>query len=150
MSTHNVGWMNELDEFQKAYIEAALWTGVDDPDGPDNDPAVYDLPFERIEEETAREMMLHCDVFRLIVGEPFQEEMLTRPRGKWPVESLAGHDFWLTRNGTGAGFWDGDWEGMNPKYGEEWGETLAWIAHMFGEYELSLDVSSGLIYGYAG
>ena len=26
----------------------------------------------------------------------------------------AGHDFWLTRNGHGAGFWDGDW----PKYGE--------------------------------
>lgn len=21
----------------------------------------------------------------------------------------AGHDFWLTRNGHGAGFWDGDW-----------------------------------------
>ena len=23
--------------------------------------------------------------------------------------SQAGHDFWLTRNGHGAGFWDGDW-----------------------------------------
>jgi hypothetical protein len=22
----------------------------------------------------------------------------------------AGHDFWLSRNGHGAGFWDGDWE----------------------------------------
>jgi hypothetical protein len=22
---------------------------------------------------------------------------------------MAGHDFWLTRNGHGAGFWDGDW-----------------------------------------
>ena len=21
----------------------------------------------------------------------------------------AGHDFWLSRNGHGAGFWDGDW-----------------------------------------
>ena len=26
----------------------------------------------------------------------------------------AGHDFWLTRNGHGAGFWDGDW----PKHGD--------------------------------
>ena len=26
----------------------------------------------------------------------------------------AGHDFWLTRNGHGAGFWDGDW----PAYGD--------------------------------
>jgi hypothetical protein len=24
--------------------------------------------------------------------------------------SRAGHDFWLTRNGHGAGFWDGDWD----------------------------------------
>lgn len=24
-------------------------------------------------------------------------------------DSQAGHDFWLTRNGHGAGFWDGDW-----------------------------------------
>ena len=23
--------------------------------------------------------------------------------------AMAGHDFWLTRNGHGAGFWDGDW-----------------------------------------
>lgn len=22
---------------------------------------------------------------------------------------MAGHDLWLTRNGHGAGFWDGDW-----------------------------------------
>jgi len=26
----------------------------------------------------------------------------------------AGHDFWLTSQGHGAGFWDGDW----PKYGD--------------------------------
>lgn len=26
------------------------------------------------------------------------------------AESLAGSDFWLTRAGAGAGFWDGDWE----------------------------------------
>lgn len=25
-------------------------------------------------------------------------------------EAEAGHDFWLTRNGAGAGFWDGDWD----------------------------------------
>jgi len=33
------------------------------------------------------------------------------PRGssEYPIEAQAGHDFWLTRNGHGAGFWDGDW-----------------------------------------
>ena len=28
-----------------------------------------------------------------------------------PAYALAGHDFALTRNGHGAGFWDGDWPG---------------------------------------
>ena len=30
----------------------------------------------------------------------------------WSDDAIerAGHDFWLTRNGHGAGFWDGDWE----------------------------------------
>lgn len=37
----------------------------------------------------------------------------------------AGHDFWLTRNGHGAGFWDGDW----PKYGDMFDR----IAKGFGE-----------------
>lgn len=27
----------------------------------------------------------------------------------YPVEEMAGHDFWLTRQDHGAGFWDGDW-----------------------------------------
>ena len=26
------------------------------------------------------------------------------------VETTVAHDFWLTRNGHGAGFWDGDYE----------------------------------------
>lgn len=28
----------------------------------------------------------------------------------------AGHDFWLTRNGHGAGFWDGDWPEPDATY----------------------------------
>lgn len=32
-------------------------------------------------------------------------------RGRW---SAAGHDFWLTAVGHGAGFWDGDW----PHHGD--------------------------------
>ena len=30
--------------------------------------------------------------------------------------SQAGHDFWLTRNGHGAGFWDGDWPEADGEY----------------------------------
>jgi hypothetical protein len=36
------------------------------------------------------------------------------------------HDFWLTRNGHGAGFWDGD-------YPKKLGEQLTELAHTFRE-----------------
>lgn len=38
-----------------------------------------------------------------------------------------GHDFWLTRNRHGAGFWDGDY------LPQELGEALTEVAHSFGE-----------------
>ena len=42
-----------------------------------------------------------------------------------------GHDFWLTRNRHGAGFWD---RGLG-----EIGEQLTVLAHSFGEFELIAD-----------
>lgn len=43
--------------------------------------------------------------------------------------SQVGHDFWLTRNGHGAGFWDGD-------YPENIGEELTKISKLFGSSDL--------------
>ena len=39
---------------------------------------------------------------------------------------IAAHDFWLTRNGHGAGFWDGDWP-------EPQASILTEAAHGYGE-----------------
>ena len=33
----------------------------------------------------------------------------------------AGTDFWLTRNGHGAGFWDGDWDYSGLTANADWG-----------------------------
>src|SRR5690606_15237110 len=52
--------------------------------------------------------------------------------------SQAGHDFWLTRNGHGAGFWDGDW----PKV---LGRKLTESAHAWGECNLHVG-DDGLVY----
>ena len=41
----------------------------------------------------------------------------------------AGHDFWLTRNHHGAGFWDGDWP-------EDVDEKLTEASHSWGEMDL--------------
>lgn len=50
---------------------------------------------------------------------------------------LAGHDFFLTSNGHGAGFWDGDWE-------EEIGKKLTEESHKYNE--VNFWVSNGKIY----
>lgn len=43
------------------------------------------------------------------------------------LEAQAGHDFWLTRNGHGTGFWD------RPEiYGEENARILSIMSHCFG------------------
>lgn len=44
----------------------------------------------------------------------------------------AAHDFILTRNHHGAGFWDGDWHAP-------WGDRLTELAHSFGQIESYLD-----------
>ena len=59
-------------------------------------------------------------------------ELLARveyPRNDTTDLAHAGHDFWLTRNRHGAGFWDGDLP-------EDIGEPLTKAAHAFGECDL--------------
>lgn len=52
-----------------------------------------------------------------------------------------GHDFWLTRNHHGVGFWD------RPEiYGEEFANKLTNLAHSFGEINVHLGDDDGLIY----
>jgi hypothetical protein len=49
------------------------------------------------------------------------------------------HDFILTRNHHGAGFWDGDWH-------EPWASKLTTLAHSFGELSCYIG-DDGAIYG---
>lgn len=53
-------------------------------------------------------------------------------------ESYAGHDFWLTRNGHGAGFWD---RGSDPVL-----KRLTQAAHVYGTVDLYAG-DDNLIYG---
>lgn len=51
----------------------------------------------------------------------------------------AGHDFWLTRNGHGSGFWDGGWP-------EPAATRLTDAAHAYGEFNLYVG-DDGMISG---
>jgi hypothetical protein len=86
----------KLDQFTKAYIDCALWSSTDDNDEP------LDAGNHELSNETITSMIQDC--------KSFQEDNET-VLAYWYVEcgeseDRAGHDFWLTRNGHGAGFWD--------------------------------------------
>lgn len=90
------------DEFTEAYIVAALWSTT----GDDGRPLDDDYGPEDIAPETRREMESDCADFWRANGFILARDV-----------HRAGHDFWLTRNGHGAGFWDGDWQTETADYG---------------------------------
>lgn len=57
---------------------------------------------------------------------------------EWSHDEQAGHDFWLTRNGHGAGFWD---RGLG-----DIGRKLADKAHECGSFDLYIG-DDGKVYG---
>ena len=114
-----------LDSFTRAYLVAALWiTTGDDGEPLDRNYSVRDLSLEALDRaiEDCRKF-LDSD---LTVSDRITNDCLYT---SCPSIEYAGHDFWLTRNGHGCGFWDGDWT-------EETGEFLTKIAQSFGATDL--------------
>jgi hypothetical protein len=117
----------ELDMFTAAYIEAALWSSNDEstPDG--GKPMDENYSIDDIAPATLERMKADCEKFQSANADLIKGE-----------EQRAGHDFWLTRNEHGAGFWDGDWE-------EETGDKLTAASKVFGEFSLYIG-DDGKIY----
>lgn len=126
-----------MDEFTRAYFETALWSTNDESDEQGGEPLDANYGIEDIAPETAKEMEADCADFQERFGQLIEDDDPTYGPdfGRW---GRAGHDFWLTRNGHGAGFWDGDW----PKHGDE----LTDASKEYGEYHLYVG-DDGLIYG---
>jgi len=85
-------WM-KLTKFQSDYIATALWSSVDDND----DPLDRNYDIDDINLDSLNIMLADCNDFEKSFGDIATET------------DHPGHDFWLTRNGHGAGFWDGDY-----------------------------------------
>jgi hypothetical protein len=120
-----------LDEMFNAYVETALWSST----------AEDDTPLDRLDAEVAdsalASMRKDVESFARDNAELIERaDVHTVNYGRW---GRAGHDFWLTRNGHGAGFWDGDWQ---PK---SLGKTLTDAAHAYGETYLYVG-DDGMIY----
>lgn len=118
-----------LNEFVKAYAECALWSSC----GPDEEPYACEnlddlFSVEDISPETMASMREDCEDFCKSNHADLLAYCEAMGNEQWSGEMRAGHDFWLTRNGHGAGFWD---RGLG-----ELGERLTKAAKVYGSVEL--------------
>jgi hypothetical protein len=95
--------------FYEAYIGAMEWTDLNDDDSPSLEP-VFEL-----------ESMVDCTAFLFEV-----RDYAFAVTSSATIEQM-GHDFWLTRQGHGSGFWDRPY-----LYGKGLAERLTTLAEEFG------------------
>lgn len=104
--------MDDLEQFTDGYLDCAVWAGIIEPedgyDGPD--PTVDDLSDDAVQRLSIDAAYFWYDNRTLLAGRD-----LTR----------AGQEFWLSRNGHGTGFCDGDYLGRT-------GDALHNAAKVYG------------------
>lgn len=117
----------KLDTFTEAYVTCALWSSNEnrDPDGDAGLPLDQNFGIADIVPETLAAMIADCEKFQ----EEHWDDICTCLKAGRDSIAEAGHDFWLTRNGHGSGFWDGDWP-------EAEAERLTEASKEFGEFSL--------------
>ena len=91
-----------VDEFTRAYMQAMLWAETDNSNDQGGDPLDQNYDETDFSDEAMERIINDCKQFQ-------QQAQLRFNDGADQVAVKAGHDFWLTRAGHGAGFWDGDW-----------------------------------------
>lgn len=110
------------------YLIAALWSSTDNTDEQGGEPLDTNYTIDDCAPETIdraeRECLALLGTYSDVIGDRLQQ---------------AGHDFWLTRNHHGAGFWDGDWP-------NDIGIILTNAAHAFPEVDLYVGDDSKLYF----
>ena len=123
--------MQPIDDFTRQYLETALWSSTDESREDGGDPIDDNYGIDDIAASTMENAKRDCDRFRDLAGVMLEENA--------PNDNMGAHDFWLTRNGHGAGFWDGDWP-IN-------GDALTAICKEFGEVTLYIG-DDGQVWGH--
>lgn len=113
-----------VDEFTRGYLECAEWCGLDS----DEQREALELAVRpQWDANTIRRTVAVCREFQAENADALS--VYYRERS----ESDAGHDFWLTRNRHGAGFWDGRVSDADAA------ERLTDAAHVYGEANVWFD-----------
>jgi hypothetical protein len=97
----------------KSYLTTALWSSTDDNDDPmDKNYDIRDIDKRTMNQAKSDLSKFFAQAKKYIKGHKDEQ---------------VAHDFWLNRNGHGAGFWDGDYE---------FGDELDKLATKFREVDL--------------
>ena len=129
----------QLSEFTKAYIATALWSSSASGVSEGDDYETLDaFGMHDIDAATLAVMVADCEKFQADNAADLADENCLRCGPDYGPAGHAGHDFWLTRNGHGAGFWDGDWQ-------EPAATRLTAAAEAFGDFHFW--VKDGVISG---
>lgn len=119
-------------QFVIGYLDCALWSSTDD----DGTPLDSNYDLNDITPECFSACLKACRAFIALVWKTIEHE--TDVFDEWKGYEYAGHDFWLTRNGHGTGFWDRDYGGFE--------DELTELSKRFREFDLYVG-DDGLIYG---
>jgi hypothetical protein len=110
----------ELDDFTRSYIETALWSTNDESDESGGVPLDQNYGIDDIDLGTLAQMIEDAKAFQADEAADLAASGLSDER--------SGHDFWLTRERHGAGYWD---EGIGAV-----GDRLTEAAHAYGSFYL--------------
>ncbi len=116
-----------LTQFVDQYIATALWSSNDNSDEQGGEPLDKNYSPSDIAPETRRKMFLDAVSFYKANLMDFDDP------------GQAGHDFWLTRNEHGTGFWDRD-------YPEKQAGRLTKASEAYGGFDLYIG-DDGRIHG---
>ena len=108
---------HDVDEILTSYFEAALWTDEDRLAEEVGDDKAKSFTIFDFSDETKAKAKEEIEQFMQKAG-----QYLTNV-----TDDMIGHDFWLTRNHHGAGFWD------RKEIGYEIGDKISEICHEFRE-----------------
>lgn len=107
--------MTEFEIFFNSFIETALWSSSDINKDSDTSLQNEGYTIDSFDEESLTKLKGDCLNFFNNNYSKIKNNL-----------ELAGHDFWLTSQRHGAGFWDGNWE-------KEIGNELTKDSHEYSE-----------------
>lgn len=125
---HRKNSSQRMNEFQRGFLEAALWSSTDNADDSGGEPLDKNYDISDIEPKTLARLLKDCDDFC------DENAKLLAQAGD---DGQNGHDFWLTRCGHGAGFWDRGYGAV--------GDKLSAACKRYGNVDLTVE-DDGMIY----